>query len=48
MTTRYEFFQKILTQLSGIQTGLNNLRTTIKEEIQNDVQTHNHQDETTN
>ena len=34
--SRYEFFQKILTQLNEIQTALNTLRQTIKEEIQND------------
>jgi len=38
--TRYEFFQKILTQLNQIQTALNTLRATIKEEIQNDAPTH--------
>jgi len=32
---RYEFFQKILTQLNEIQTALNTLRDAIKEEIQN-------------
>jgi hypothetical protein len=31
----YEFFQKILTQLNEIQTALNTLRATIKQEIQN-------------
>ena len=39
--SRYAFFQKILTQLNDIQTALNTLRATIKEEIQNDAQTHN-------
>ena len=34
---RYSFFQKILTQLNEIQTALNTLRATIKEEIQNDA-----------
>lgn len=34
--SRYEFFQKILTQLNEIQTALNTLRATIREEIQND------------
>jgi hypothetical protein len=34
---RYEFFQKILTQLEEIQTALNTLRATIKQEIQNDA-----------
>ena len=34
--SRYEFFQKILTQLNEIQTALNTLRATIKEEIQNE------------
>jgi len=38
--TRYEFFQKILTQLNEIQTALNTLRSTIKDEIQNDARTH--------
>ena len=33
----YEFFQKILTQLNEIQTALDALRATIKEEIQNDA-----------
>jgi len=37
---RYEFFQKILTQLTEIQTALNTLRGTIKEEIQNGAPTH--------
>jgi len=32
---RYEFFQKILTQLGEIQTALNTLRDEIKKEIQN-------------
>lgn len=39
--SRYEFFQKILTQLKEIQTALNTLRATIKEEIQKDAQNHN-------
>jgi len=34
--TRYEFFQKVLTQLSEIQTALNTLREAIKEEIKNE------------
>jgi len=34
--SRYEFFQKILTQINEIQTALNTLRATIREEIQND------------
>ena len=34
--TRYEFFQKILTQLETLQTTLNSLRETVKEQIQND------------
>ena len=38
--SRYEFFQKILTQLNDIQVRLNTLRATIKEEIQNDASTH--------
>ena len=38
--SRYEFFQKILTQLNEIQTALNTLRSTIKQEIQNDTPTH--------
>jgi len=38
--SRYEFFQRILTQLDDIQTALNTLRVTIKEEIQNDAPTH--------
>jgi len=33
---RYEFFQKILTQLNEIQTALNTLRAQIKEEIKNE------------
>jgi len=33
---RYEFFQKVLTQLSEIQTALNTLRDAIKEEIKNE------------
>jgi tRNA(Ser,Leu) C12 N-acetylase TAN1 len=39
--SRFEFFQKILTQLNEIQTALNTLRATIKEEIQKNTQTHN-------
>jgi len=38
--TRYEFFQKILTQLNEFQTALNTLRATIKQEIQNDAPAH--------
>ena len=38
--TRYEFFQKILMQLNEIQTALNTLRATIKQEIQNDGRGH--------
>lgn len=34
--TRFEFFEKILTQLNEIQTALNTLRATIKEEIKNE------------
>ena len=34
MSRRYEFFQKILTQLNQIQISLNNLRQVIKEEIE--------------
>jgi len=37
---RYEFFQKILTQLNEIQTALNTLRAAIKQEIENDASTH--------
>jgi len=40
MTVRYEFFQKILTQLDEIQTGLNSLRLTLKKEIQNEESRH--------
>lgn len=40
MSRRYEFFQKILTQLNEIQTALNTLRSTIKDEIQNDTRAH--------
>ena len=36
--TRFEFFQKILTQLEDLQTTLNALRETVKEQIQNDSQ----------
>jgi hypothetical protein len=36
MSRRYEFFQKILTQLNEIQTALNALRETVKEEIQDE------------
>jgi len=38
--SRYEFFQRILTQLNEIQTALNTLRATIKQEIQNDAPMH--------
>jgi len=38
MSERFKFFQKILTQLNKIQTELNTLRATIKEEIQNSKQ----------
>lgn len=34
--TCYEFFEKILTQLNQIQTALNTLRVTIKEEIKDE------------
>ena len=34
MTTRYEFFQKILSQLEDLQTTVNHIREAIKEEIQ--------------
>ena len=42
--SRYEFFQKILTQLNEIQTALNTLRQTIKEEVQNDAPTHDEEE----
>lgn len=35
--TRFEFFQKILTQLETLQTTLNSLRETVKDQIQEDV-----------
>jgi len=38
--SRFEFFQRILTQLNEIQTALNTLRVTIKQEIQNDARAH--------
>ena len=31
--SHYEFFQKILTQLEALQTSVNTLRDTVKEEI---------------
>lgn len=31
--SRFEFFQKILTQLEALQTSVNALRDTVKEEI---------------
>ena len=34
--SRYEFFQKILTQLEALQTALNSLRETIRKEIQDE------------
>lgn len=34
--SRYEFFQKILTQLNDIQTALNTLRQAIKDEIESE------------
>ena len=36
MSRRYEFFQKILTQLNEIQTALNTLYVQIKEEVKNE------------
>jgi hypothetical protein len=32
--TRYEFFQKVLTQLEALQATLNSLRETVKEQLQ--------------
>jgi len=32
--TRFEFFSKILARIEEIQNSLNNLRATVKEEIQ--------------
>ena len=34
--SRYEFFQKILTQLNEVQTALNTLYVQIKEEIKDE------------
>ena len=34
--TRFEFFSKVLARIEEIQNSLNNLRATIKEEIQNE------------
>ena len=34
--SRFEFFQKILNHIDEIQTALNNLRLTLKKEIQNE------------
>jgi hypothetical protein len=35
MRNRYEFLQRILSQLENLQTSLNALRATVKEQIQN-------------
>ena len=34
--TRFNFFKKILKQLESLQTNLNSLRETVKEQIQNE------------
>ena len=44
MSRRYHFFQKILTQLNEIQTALNTLRATLKQEIQNAAPTHDEEE----
>ena len=36
MSRRYKFFEKILTQLNRIQTALNTLRATKKQELEDE------------
>lgn len=40
MTARFQFFQKILTNIEEMQKALNTLRATIKKEIQNEESRH--------